>query len=149
MEGAATQAELRGVGDGDGLLEGGTTLGVHDSTDIGRPGSLQQLDSRRDVLRAELTVSVDAHDDLVLRSGHTEVKGLGGGAAGIVDDPNAIVPGSQLLSDLSGAVSAGSDGEDDLHLSRVALIEDTGHRFLEIPFLVPHRYDNTDRGREV
>ncbi|MGD3809446.1 hypothetical protein QT587_22565, partial [Xanthomonas citri pv. citri] len=63
--------------------------------------------------------------------------------------PNAIVSNSQILSYLSRAISARGDSEDDFHRTRVALIKDSGNRLLEISLLVPDRYDNTDRRREV
>ena len=149
MESAVTQTQLGGISHRHSLLKGSTSLRVHNPTDIGRASTLQQFDGDCDVFRAQLTVSVDAHDDVVLGYGHTKVQGLGSGPVGVVNHPNAIVSNSQILSYLSRTISAWGDSEDDFHRTRVALIKDSGNRLLEISLLVPDRYDNTDRRREV
>ena len=73
MESAATQTQLGGLSHRHSLLEGGTSLSVHDPSDIGRASTLQQFDVGRDVFRAKLTMSVNAHDDVVSGYGHTKV----------------------------------------------------------------------------
>ena len=149
MEGAAPQSESGRVGRSHCLLEISRSLGVHDPPDIGGTGTLQQLHGGGDVLRPELTVSVDPHDDVVRAGRHSQVHGLGRRALRVRDDPNPLVAVDKPLSDPFGVVLAGCDDENDLHRPRVALTDDSGDGGRQKSLLVAHRHDDGHRRCEI
>ena len=64
---------------------------------------------------------------------------------GLLDEADSLVALRQLRCDLTRAVPGGPEGQDQLQFSAIVLVQDTGHGFDQVPFLVEDRHDHRNR----
>ncbi len=142
MEGGVAHPDPRGHRGGDGVLPVVLALGVHDAADVLGAGLLEEPDGRRDVVRGEHAVPVDAYHDRVMRGLDRGVQRGRGATRGIRHRMHPGVLPDELRGDLVRAVRGRAEGDDHLQLTGILLLQDVPHGGAQMPLFIEHRHDH-------
>jgi hypothetical protein len=113
VEAGRSDAEGRGHGRGDSLLEPAARLRRHGAADDGRAAGVQCVHAPFDVVGGDHAVAVDPHEHLTPRLGEGDVEGRRLDAPGVVDDPHLARPvGGQIPGRVRGATVHDQDLDD-------------------------------------
>ena len=99
---------------GDGLLERGAPVRVHDTADVRRAGALQHRECAPSVPGRQLGVRVHAHDRPIAARADRGVQPDRDVGGRILDEADAVVIRGQPLRERGRAVARGPEGEDEL-----------------------------------
>src|SRR5262245_11606866 len=148
MEARVTYPEWGTGGQGHGFAEGALTDRVHATADIIRPHPAQGADALQDVIRRDLSVSVDSHDNFATRVTERGVQTCGHNLAWIVDETQVRVPSLVRLNDLARAVGRAAVSHQDLEsFDWILLGEHCSEAAGDEASFLPDGHDDGDKGQ--
>ena len=142
VEGRAPDTEAGGHRASHGPLELVRALRGHDAADVVGAGLLEGRDAGAHVVGRDHGVPVDADDDIARAARDRRVQPGRRASRGVVDDMHVVVGRRQRPGHRHGAVPGGADGDDDVELAGIVLLQEPLHGVEEVPLLVHHRHDD-------